>query len=193
MGLLQEPPVWAAGAILALLALYFVFSTPRIRRHGVPLKLVLRGTDDFVTLSDCNCRKPPNTLPLVGNGILFLQARQKLFTWFAKCERQLGHETFQITVPTLPPGVVINDPRNLEFVYKNEGIFTKGDFVKGALRDLFGKFALVFGSYPRASSAPLLNANVAEEVMASSTRMANSGRFSARLGSTSSIPQTSAC
>ncbi|XXG95626.1 hypothetical protein Hte_001894 [Hypoxylon texense] len=82
--------------------------------------------------------KPPNTLPIVGNGILFLQARQKLFSWFVKCEQQFGHETFQISVPTLPPGVVINDPRNLEYVFKNEGIFSKGDFFKRLSRDLFG-------------------------------------------------------
>ncbi|ROW03423.1 hypothetical protein VSDG_01389 [Cytospora chrysosperma] len=84
-------------------------------------------------------RKPPNTLPLVGNGILFLQARQKLFTWFAKCERIFGYETFELYVPTLPPGVVINDPVNLDFVFKNEGAFSKGDFVKKPLWDLFGQ------------------------------------------------------
>jgi hypothetical protein len=30
----------------------------------------------------------------------------------------------------MPPGVVINDPKNLEYVLKNEGIFTKGNFFK---------------------------------------------------------------
>ncbi len=87
-------------------------------------------------------RKPPNTLPLLGNGILFLQARWKLFAWFVKCERQFGYETFQIAVPSLPPGIVINDPRNLEYVFKNEGIFGKGSFVKGMLWDLFGEEAV---------------------------------------------------
>jgi hypothetical protein len=86
-------------------------------------------------------RRPPNTLPLAGNGILFLQARHKLFSWFVKCERQFGFETFQISVPTLPPGVVINDPKNLEFVLKNEGIFSKGNFFKRRSWDLFGKIA----------------------------------------------------
>jgi hypothetical protein len=86
-------------------------------------------------------RRPPNTLPLAGNGILFLQARHKLFSWFVKCERQFGFETFQISVPTLPPGVVINDPKNLEFVLKNEGIFSKGDFFKRRSWDLFGKIS----------------------------------------------------
>ncbi|KAK4217207.1 cytochrome P450 [Rhypophila decipiens] len=83
-------------------------------------------------------RKPPNTLPLVGNGLKFLQDRWKLFSWFDKCQRQFGYETVSLTVPTLPPGVLIHDPRNLEFVFKNEGIFTKGDFVKGRSWDLFG-------------------------------------------------------
>ena len=78
---------------------------------------------------------------MVGNGLLFLQARQKLFSWFVKCERIFGHETFEISVPTLPPGVVINDPRNLEFVYKHEGTFGKGEFVKRPLADLFGSNA----------------------------------------------------
>ncbi|KAK6599010.1 cytochrome P450 [Botrytis cinerea] len=83
-------------------------------------------------------RRPPNTLPFVGNGILFLQARHKLFSWFVKCERKFGWETFEISVPSLPPGVVINDPKNLEYVLKNEGIFAKGDFFKRRSWDLFG-------------------------------------------------------
>jgi hypothetical protein len=73
---------------------------------------------------------------------LFLQARQKLFSWFVKCERQNGYETLAISVPSLPPGVIINDPRNLEFVFKNEGTFSKGDFVKQRSWDLFGKSVL---------------------------------------------------
>ncbi|KUJ12289.1 cytochrome P450 [Mollisia scopiformis] len=100
--------------------LFYVFRTPKLRRNGEPL------------------RRPPNTLPLVGNGILFLQDRHKLFSWFVKCEKLFGSETFQISVPSLPPGVVINDPKNLEYVFKNEGIFTKGDFFKRRSWDLFG-------------------------------------------------------
>ncbi|KPM34138.1 hypothetical protein AK830_g12433 [Neonectria ditissima] len=80
----------------------------------------------------------PNTLPLVGNGIQFLQPRQKLFTWFAKCERLFGYETVQISVPSLPPGVVVSDPRNLDFVLRNEGVFEKGGFFKERSWDLFG-------------------------------------------------------
>lgn len=69
---------------------------------------------------------------------MFLQDRHKLFSWFTKCTEKFGLETFEISVPSLPPGVVINDPRNLEFVFKNEGIFEKGDFFKKRSWDLFG-------------------------------------------------------
>ncbi|OAA68064.1 cytochrome p450 monooxygenase [Niveomyces insectorum RCEF 264] len=122
MGLLNSPPLlYAVAAVLVAWAFHTAFRTPVLRRHGVPL------------------RKPPNTLPLLGNGILFLQARQKLFAWFVRCQHELGYETFQVAVPTLPPGVVISDPRNLEFVFKHEGsLVSKGSFVKGMLWDLFG-------------------------------------------------------
>src|SRR4051794_127663 len=80
-------------------------------------------------------RRAPDTLPLLGNGIKFLQSRQKLFSWFVRCERQFGYETFQISVPTLPLGVVINDPQILEHVFKHEGSFSKGVFIKGTLWD----------------------------------------------------------
>jgi hypothetical protein len=86
-------------------------------------------------------------LPLAGNGILFLQARHKLFSWFVKCERQFGFETFQISVPSLPPGVVINDPKNLEYVLKNEGIFAKGDFFKRRSWDLIGNSPEVLSNF----------------------------------------------
>ncbi|KAL7622172.1 hypothetical protein AAE478_007675 [Parahypoxylon ruwenzoriense] len=120
MGLLEGPALVWLGLFSALLCYQFILRTPTIRRNGIPLK------------------KPPNTLPIAGNGILFLQARQKLFSWFVKCERQFGRETFQISVPTLPPGVVINDPKNLEYIFKNEGVFSKGDFFKRLSWDLFG-------------------------------------------------------
>lgn len=42
-------------------------------------------------------------------------------------------------MPTLPPGIVVNGPRNLEYIFKNEGsLISKGSFVKGMLWDLFG-------------------------------------------------------
>ncbi|TVY35384.1 Cytochrome P450 [Lachnellula occidentalis] len=109
-----------SAAVIALFVAYFLCSSPTLKRNGIPL------------------RPSPGRLPLIGNGLIFLQPRQKLFAWFVKCERQFGFETFQISVPTLPPGVVINDPKNLEYVLKNEGLFPKGDFVKSRSWDLFG-------------------------------------------------------
>jgi len=91
-----------------------------ITRHGQPLPT------------------PPDTLPLVGNGLKFLQARWKLFGWFDQCQRLFGYTTVALSVPSLPPAVLIHDPRNLDFVFKNEGVFTKGTFVKGRSWDLFG-------------------------------------------------------
>lgn len=35
--------------------------------------------------------------------------------------------------------MVINDPKNLEYVLKNEGIFSKGDLFKSRSWDLFGR------------------------------------------------------
>ncbi|EFQ35453.1 cytochrome P450 [Colletotrichum graminicola M1.001] len=118
MGLINPLTVLAAGIVSVLL--YAIFGQPKLRRNGVPLQ------------------RPPGTLPLAGNGINFLRDRQKLFDWFAKCEQLYGFETLQISVPSLPPGVIISDPRNLDYVFKNEGIFAKGEFFQARSRDLFG-------------------------------------------------------
>lgn len=83
-------------------------------------------------------RNPPNTLPLLGNGIIFLQPRQRLFAWFTECERRFGYETLGISVPSLPPGVIVSDPRNLDFVLNNSDVFEKGAFFKDRARALFG-------------------------------------------------------
>ncbi|KAI1662359.1 cytochrome P450 [Daldinia decipiens] len=120
MALLEGYGLACLGLLGILLCYQLTLRSPTIRRNGAPL------------------RKPPNTLPIIGNGILFLRPRQKLFSWFVKCERRFGNETFQIGVPTLPPGVVLNDPKNLDYVFKNEGIFSKGDFFKKLSWDLFG-------------------------------------------------------
>lgn len=104
----------------AALLLYILLSGSRLKRNGIPLK------------------NPRDSLPLVGNGIVFLQSRQKLFTWFHRREREFGLESYQITVPTLPPGVVINDPICLDYVFKNEALFNKGAFVTERSKDLFG-------------------------------------------------------
>ncbi|CAM1501877.1 Fc.00g038610.m01.CDS01 [Cosmosporella sp. VM-42] len=106
--------------LLGIFLLYRTYTAPKITRNGEKL------------------RNPPNTLPLVGNGIVFLRPRQALFSWFSRCERLFGYETLHISVPSLPPGVIISDPRNLDFVFKNEGIFEKGAFFKDRSWDLFG-------------------------------------------------------
>ncbi|EXJ67418.1 uncharacterized protein A1O5_09431 [Cladophialophora psammophila CBS 110553] len=49
-----------------------------------------------------------------------------------------GRETFEISVPSLPPGVVINSPQVLDYVLKNEAAITKGDFFRERSWDLFG-------------------------------------------------------
>lgn len=84
-------------------------------------------------------RRPPGTLPFAGNGIWFLQPRQKLLNWFSECERKTGFATFEISVPSLPPAIIINDPRNVEHVLRNNDIFIKGDFFRLRSWDLFGE------------------------------------------------------
>ncbi|CCU74385.1 cytochrome P450 monooxygenase/CYP52A1 [Blumeria hordei DH14] len=102
-------------------AFFHFTSKPSVCRHGKAL------------------RRPPDTLPVIGNGLVFLQSRKKVFSWFVKCERIFGLETFFISVPTLPPGVVIHDPKNLDFVFKNESLFAKGNFFREKAYDLFGE------------------------------------------------------
>lgn len=55
-----------------------------------------------------------------------------------QCERIVGFETYEISVPSLPPGIVINDPANVEHVLKNNDVFIKGDFFRTRSWDLFG-------------------------------------------------------
>ncbi|KAH6617797.1 cytochrome P450 [Chaetomium sp. MPI-SDFR-AT-0129] len=120
MGLLVEYGDYIlSGFVLAVIIRIFT-SRKTIRRNGEAL------------------RTPPGTLPLVGNGIKFLQPRWDLLDWFNKCQCQFGYETLALTVPTFPSAVLIQDPRNLEFVFKNESLFTKGAFVKRRSWDLFG-------------------------------------------------------
>ncbi|VUC21084.1 unnamed protein product [Clonostachys rosea] len=92
----------------------------------------------IITRHGTELRKAPGTLPVLGNGIKFIQPRQKLFEWFTKCIHLHDRETLLITVPSLPPGVIISDPANLDFVFKNEPVFQKGAFFKDRLNDLFG-------------------------------------------------------
>lgn len=128
-------------ASILLVALVYRYQTrPKIRRNGHNLRyaeclsLVCAYID-----AKYNNRAAPNTLPLLGNAIKFLQPRHVLFDWFVQCQRLHGRETLEISVPSLPPGVVINDPVNLDFVLKNETSITKGDFFKERSWDLFGK------------------------------------------------------
>lgn len=109
------------GGVVATILLYLYQSRPRIHRDGK------------------NLRRPPNTLPVLGNALHFLKPRHELFSWFIRCQQIFGHETFEISVPSLPPGVVINSPENLEFVLKNEGSISKGEFFRERSWDLFGR------------------------------------------------------
>ncbi|KLU92803.1 hypothetical protein MAPG_11766 [Magnaporthiopsis poae ATCC 64411] len=113
-------PLAALGLVILGLLVRLVARPTQLRRNGVPL------------------RKPRDSLPFLGNGVVFLQPRQTLFSWFSQREREFGYETYQISVPSLPPGVVINDPANLDYVFKNEALFQKGDFVRRRSWDLFG-------------------------------------------------------
>ncbi|KAH6989886.1 cytochrome P450 [Ilyonectria destructans] len=84
-------------------------------------------------------RNSPGTLPIVGNGLVFLQPRENLFKWFTRCIDFYGQQTLRIKVPFLPPGVIISDPANLDYIkFKHDRIFEKGKFFKERLWDLFG-------------------------------------------------------
>lgn len=109
------------GGVVASILLYLYQSRPRIHRDGK------------------NLRRPPNTLPVLGNAFHFLKPRHELFSWFIRCQQIFGRETFEISVPSLPPGVVINSPENLEFVLKNEASISKGEFFRERSWDLFGR------------------------------------------------------
>lgn len=71
-----------------------------------------------------------------------LRPRHELFDWFVQCQRQYGFETLELRVPTLPHGVIITNPINLEYVLKNERYVSKGAFVKDRSGDLFGMTVL---------------------------------------------------
>lgn len=98
----------------------------------------LQGQRSAIRRNGKRLPRPPGTLPLAGNGIWFLQPRHKLLDWFVRCERLVGFSTFEISVPSLPPGIVINDPVNVEHVLKNNDIFIKGEFFRIRSWDLFG-------------------------------------------------------
>ena len=71
--------------------------------------------------------------------------------WFSQVERKAGLQTYEISVPSLPPAIVINDPSNVEHVFKCNDIFIKGEFFKARSRDLFGglfHFGTLPGAFP---------------------------------------------
>ncbi|KAK6529429.1 hypothetical protein TWF281_008605 [Arthrobotrys megalospora] len=95
-------------------------------------------------------RSPPGTLPLFGNGLKFLLLdRQSLFDWFSEIHNDIfGFETYEISVPTLPPGIVVSSPDVLEFIMKKEGSegFGKGPFFEERSRHLFGRHGIINAS-----------------------------------------------
>ncbi|KAI4162145.1 MAG: hypothetical protein LQ342_004161 [Letrouitia transgressa] len=106
--------------ILVVIALWFLQGQrSAIRRHGKRLP------------------RPPGTLPLAGNGLWFLQHRQTLLDWFVGANHQTGYSNFEISVPSLPPTILISDPKNVEHVLKNNDIFIKGNFFRSRSWDLF--------------------------------------------------------
>ncbi|KAL9617837.1 MAG: hypothetical protein Q9160_007387 [Pyrenula sp. 1 TL-2023] len=66
------------------------------------------------------------------------ESRDELFEWFVACQKRHGLETVEISVPTLPKGVLVQDPKVLEFILKHEALFTKGQFFRQRSWDLFG-------------------------------------------------------
>jgi hypothetical protein len=118
---------------LVVLAAWYLWR-PQLKRKGKPLRYVAAASEMLTDIS----RRAPDSLPLLGHGLHFLRSRRTLLAWFEKCELLFGRETFAITVPSLPPGVVINDPDSLDFVFRHESIFRKGAFFTGRSRDLFG-------------------------------------------------------
>ena len=55
-----------------------------------------------------------------------------------RCIKQYGQETLGVVIPILPPGVIIANPVNLDFIFKHEELFRKGQFFRSRLQDLFG-------------------------------------------------------
>ncbi|KAL8866755.1 MAG: hypothetical protein Q9198_008770 [Flavoplaca austrocitrina] len=98
----------------------------------------LRGQRSAIRQNGKRLPRPPGTLPFAGNGLWFLQPRHQLLDWFVGANHQTGFSTFEISVPSLPPTIVISDPKNVEHVLKNNDIFIKGTFFRSRSWDLFG-------------------------------------------------------
>ncbi len=87
-------------------------------------------------------RRPPGTIALAGNGLWFLKPKHMMLDWFAQCERIIGMQTVELFIPTMPPTILITDPRNIEHVLKNNEIFIKGEFFQIRSWDLFGTLVI---------------------------------------------------
>lgn len=61
-----------------------------------------------------------------------------MLEWFTQCQRIMGVQTVELFIPTLPPTILITDPKNVEHVLKNHEIFIKGGFFRIRSWDLFG-------------------------------------------------------
>lgn len=98
----------------------------------------LQGQRSAIRKNGKRMPRPPGTLPFAGNGLWFLQPRHKLLDWFVGANHQTGFSTFEISVPSLPPAIVISDPVNVEHVLNNNQLFVKGAFFRSRSWDLFG-------------------------------------------------------
>jgi len=131
---------YLAPAIFVIVLLYhFASRGGSIHKNGQRLRYNPSELSWYAGVAaDSDLRSAPDTLPLLGNAIKFLQPRHVLFDWFVQCQKKHGRDTVQISVPTLPQGVLISSPANVEYVLKNEASITKGEFFKRRSWDLFG-------------------------------------------------------
>ncbi|CAF9926782.1 MAG: hypothetical protein GOMPHAMPRED_004220 [Gomphillus americanus] len=115
--------MWEYIISLIVLILGYIFFSERsraIRRNGERLP------------------RPRGTLPFAGFGLWFLRPKYQLLDWLVKLQPGFGLETYELAIPTLPPAILINDPKVLEFVLKNHETFIKGNTFRKASWDLFG-------------------------------------------------------
>ncbi|MCJ1478161.1 hypothetical protein MMC13_006837 [Lambiella insularis] len=98
----------------------------------------LQGQRSGIRRNGKRLPRPPGTLPFAGNGLWFLQPRHKLLDWFAQVQPVVGFDTYEISIPSLPPAIVVSDPKNVEHVLKNNELFIKGEFFRSRSWDLFG-------------------------------------------------------
>ncbi|MCJ1392632.1 hypothetical protein MMC18_005502 [Xylographa bjoerkii] len=98
----------------------------------------LQGQRSDIRRNGKRLPRPPGTLPLAGNGLWFLQPRHELLEWFAQIQPIVGFDTYEISIPSLPAAIIVNDPKNVEHVLKNNELFIKGEYFRSRSWDLFG-------------------------------------------------------